>query len=68
LPLYPEPEVFGFHENAAITKNLNETQTLLASLMLTSGSAGGGDDDDQDAITVKLANSILADVPDVFDM
>ena len=36
--------------------------------MLTSGSAGGGDDDDQDTLIVNLANSILADVPDVFDM
>lgn len=37
LPLYPDPEVFGFHDNAAITKNLNETGALLDSLMLTSG-------------------------------
>lgn len=68
LPLYPDPEVFGFHENAAITKNLNETGALLDSLMLTSGSAGGGGEDDQDAMIVNLANSILNDVPDVFDM
>lgn len=25
LPQYPDPEVFGFHENAAITKNQNST-------------------------------------------
>lgn len=66
--MYPEPEVFGFHENAAITKNLNETSALLASLMLTTGEAGGGADDDKEAKIVALANTILKEVPDVFDM
>lgn len=46
LPLYPDPEVFGFHDNAAITKNLNETGALLDSLMLTSGESGGGGGED----------------------
>lgn len=68
LPLYPDPEVFGFHDNAAITKNLNETNALLGSLTLTSGSAGGGADDDKEAMIVSLANTILNDVPDAFDM
>lgn len=68
LPLYPDPEVFGFHDNAAITKNLNETGALLDSLMLTSGDAGGGGGDDKESMIVNLANTILGDVPDVFDM
>ena len=68
LPLYPEPEVFGFHENAAITKNLNETDALLGALMLTSGESGGGADDDKEATLVALANTILSEVPDVYDM
>mmetsp|Transcript_46187 Transcript_46187/g.61138 ORF Transcript_46187/g.61138 Transcript_46187/m.61138 type:complete len:404 (+) Transcript_46187:2436-3647(+) len=46
LPLYPDPEVFGFHENAAITKNLNETNALLDSLMITGGTSGGDADED----------------------
>lgn len=37
LPMFPKPEVFGFHENADITKNLNETDALLECLMLTNG-------------------------------
>ena len=68
LPLYPDPEVFGFHDNAAITKNLGETNALLDSLMLTSGEAGGGADDDKEAMVVNLANTIINEVPDCFDM
>lgn len=35
LPQFPSPEIFGFHENAAITKNLNETNNVLDSILLT---------------------------------
>lgn len=35
LPAFPAPEVFGFHENAAITKNLNETANTLSAILLT---------------------------------
>lgn len=65
--MYPEPEVFGFHDNAAITKNLGETSALLDSLLLTTGGAASGDGD-QDAAIIALANTILAEVPDPYDM
>lgn len=68
LPLFTKPEVFGFHENADITKSLNDTNALLDSLMLTRGGAAAGADDDADAMIVNLANTILKDVPDPFDM
>jgi dynein heavy chain len=35
LPQFPDPEVFGFHENAAITKNQNSTNTALETILLT---------------------------------
>ena len=50
LPNFPDPEAFGFHENAAITKNQNETNDALATILLCkSSSGGGGGGDDKDA-------------------
>jgi len=44
LPQFPMPEVFGFHENAAITKELNETSNLLNAVQQTKQDGGGGGD------------------------
>jgi dynein heavy chain len=46
LPNFPEPECFGFHENAAITKNQNETNDALNTILICKSSAGGGGGDD----------------------
>jgi len=34
--------VFGFHSNADITKDINETNALLDSVLLCSSESGGG--------------------------
>lgn len=60
LPTYPEPEVFGLHQNAAITKNLNETAETLAAIMLTQQQASSGGDSNEDASFTNLANQILS--------
>ena len=67
LPLYPEPEVFGLHSNAAITKNINESQNLLDAVLETQQQAGGADSD-RDAATNRLANKILEEVPAPYDL
>jgi dynein heavy chain len=40
LPLVEGPEVFGLHDNATITMDLQNTQQLLDSLLLTQVSLG----------------------------
>jgi len=44
LPLNPQPEAFGLHENAEITTNMNETNDLLDNVlsMQARASSGGG--------------------------
>lgn len=49
LPQFPEPEIFGFHANAAITKNIGETDNTLAAILLTQSGASGGAGSDVDA-------------------
>ena len=40
LPLLTSAEVFGFHPNADITKDMNETNNLLESLLICSAEGG----------------------------
>ena len=60
--------MFGLHENAAITKNLNETADVLAAIMTTQQQASGGDEGDADASFNQLADQILNQIPKPFDV
>ena len=62
------PEVFGLHENAAITKNLNETSNTLTAILLTQQQAAGGADGDADAAFNTLADGILQAIPKPFNV
>jgi len=67
LPLIPNPEVFGLHENADITKDQQETNNLFDSILITlPRQASGGGKSSQDVITA-LANDILSKMPKNFD-
>ena len=74
LPSQQQPEIFGFHENANITKDLNETSILLSSLVLVqpSGmecvSSSGGTQTSSDDIIRGLCDDIMQKLPNDFDL
>ena len=70
LPLQVEPEVFGLHENANITKDMGYTNNLFLSILLTQSSSGGGDEGgkSQEDVTFDVASMNLQKMPPLFDM
>ena len=69
LPQYPEPEVFGLHANADITKDKNETNAAFEAILSTQQNAAvGGGGKSSDELIAALADSILSDVPEPFDI
>ncbi|KAJ3373477.1 Dynein heavy chain 3, axonemal [Kappamyces sp. JEL0680] len=70
LPLIQSPEVFGMHENADIAKDLNETNLLISSIIVTQGRSGSSSSGgkNQDQITGDIANGILAQLIPDFDI
>ena len=70
LPLVSEPEVFGMHDNANITKNQNETTNLFTSILVTQssgGGGGGGGASREDTMDI-VAADVLGKLMDEFDM
>nr|AML30857.1 axonemal inner arm dynein heavy chain 1 [Marsilea vestita] len=73
LPAQQQPELFGFHENANITKDLNETRTILTSLLITqpTGTGGGsssGTKTSEEDILFGICNDIMSKIPGDFDI
>ncbi|EGD75848.1 dynein heavy chain 7 [Salpingoeca rosetta] len=71
LPLIPDPEVFGMHSNADITKDQKATHELLDSILLTQASGGGGgggqEGKSEDERMTEIATDILSKLPPAFD-
>ncbi|KAG2430891.1 hypothetical protein HXX76_009864 [Chlamydomonas incerta] len=70
LPILADPEVFGLHANADITKDQQETDLMLSSLLAASsgGGGGGGAGAGRDALLAEVAADIMARVPQPFDI
>ena len=68
LPSQASPEVYGFHANADITKNMNEVNYMFNDMLLTQSSGGGGGGGSSfEADVTKIAEGILADPPELLD-
>nr|XP_006820578.1 PREDICTED: dynein heavy chain 3, axonemal-like [Saccoglossus kowalevskii] len=68
LPIIPHPEVFGLHENADITKDNQETQTLFDSILLMLPRQSGGGGKSSQEIIEDLSADILSKIPPDFDI
>lgn len=71
LPLVASPEVFGLHDNATLTKDQNDTTTMLNSLLDTEGGGGGATGNStpaKDQTISIIALEISGKIPPNFDM
>ncbi|KAJ3039074.1 Dynein heavy chain 7, axonemal [Rhizophlyctis rosea] len=70
LPLNPNPEIFGIHENGDIARQLAETRGLFESVLKTQEkvSGGGGGQKTSDEILIEVATDILSRIPAVFNI
>ncbi|XP_067915582.1 dynein axonemal heavy chain 3-like [Heterodontus francisci] len=66
LPLNANPEVFGLHENANITKEQKETQKLFDGILSTLPREVNGGDRSSSEIVQELATDILSKIPPDF--
>jgi dynein heavy chain len=70
LPLVAAPEVFGLHDNATLTKDQNDTNALLNSILDTEGGGGrgGGSSGSKEDTISSVAADIAAKTPENFDL
>ncbi|XP_067861511.1 dynein axonemal heavy chain 3-like [Heptranchias perlo] len=66
LPLNADPEVFGLHENANITKEQKETQKVFDGILTTLPREVNGGDRSSSEIVQELATDILSKIPPDF--
>uniref|UniRef100_A0A8C5QWI6 Dynein axonemal heavy chain 3 n=3 Tax=Leptobrachium TaxID=161697 RepID=A0A8C5QWI6_9ANUR len=68
LPLITQPEVFGLHENADITKDNQETNQLFNGVLLTLPRQTAGSGKSSQEIVEELARDILNKLPNDFNL
>ncbi|KAL3161683.1 hypothetical protein ABBQ38_008782 [Trebouxia sp. C0009 RCD-2024] len=68
LPLSADPEVFGLHGNADITKDQQEADLMLTSCLAMQGSATASGGTSRDSVLTSLAADIDLRLPGTFDI
>ena len=68
FPLLAKPEVFGLHDNADISKDLQESNLLLESLMLTQSSDSSGGGMSYEETVQSITEEILSKLSPEFDI
>jgi dynein heavy chain len=68
LPHNANPEIFGLHPNAAITYALNQTRTLLESLLSIQPRDTGSSSDSRNSSISATTNMVLSKTPPTFDL
>eukprot|EP00928_Gymnodinium_smaydae_P010063 TRINITY_DN1377_c0_g1_i3.p1 TRINITY_DN1377_c0_g1~~TRINITY_DN1377_c0_g1_i3.p1 ORF type:complete len:615 (-),score=91.34 TRINITY_DN1377_c0_g1_i3:134-1978(-) len=63
FPLISPPGVFGFHENANLTKEMGETYKMMSDLLLTVGAGGSGGGQTPDEVVGTIALDVLERLP-----
>jgi dynein heavy chain len=67
LPQTQQPEIFGLHDNADISKDLQATKLLFDSVLLTLGTTSSQSGDTDKKLT-DIANDLLKRLPEVFNL
>lgn len=68
LPAVHPPEVFGLHKNAGITRDLQNSEKLLDSMIKVQGEGSATAGGETDRVLVTLCTDILEKLPDPFDL
>jgi dynein heavy chain len=68
MPLVSPPGVFGFHENASLTKEMGETYTMMEELLLTSSQGSSGAGATPEEVVGEIAKDVLGRLPKAFDV
>ena len=67
LPLNPEPEAFGLHDNAEITTKQTETINLLLDVLKMQPKSSGGGGDTREMIIGRMAKGLEEKAPPIFN-
>uniref|UniRef100_A0A7S2LWX2 Uncharacterized protein n=1 Tax=Zooxanthella nutricula TaxID=1333877 RepID=A0A7S2LWX2_9DINO len=68
LPLVSPPGVFGFHENANLTKEMGETYNMMQELLLTAASGGSSGGAGPDEVVGDISRDVLARLPKAWNL